>query len=182
MTGVTLDEAPRPVKPWSVNACGADLRRCRANSGPSFAQDRDRKCRRRRNPEFSPGVHLSEIAAVPRTQTDRGVLKEVEISLALWGGVWGIVMMAALPRALANTSYIVAGSAFGALLPSAVALLLVMPLKGQPMAGGGDVRIIIAALILNGLWGAGTALFIDLFGRARRGAVPDRVWTDAGRI
>jgi hypothetical protein len=32
----------------------------------------------RRNPEFSPGVYLSEIAAVPRTQTDRGVLKEVE--------------------------------------------------------------------------------------------------------
>ncbi len=104
------------------------------------------------------------------------------ISLALWGGVWGIVMIAVLPRALTHTSYIVAGSAFGALLPSAVALLLVMPLKGQPMAGGGDVRIIIAALILNGLWGAGTALFIDLFGRARRGAVPDRVWTDAGRI
>jgi hypothetical protein len=104
------------------------------------------------------------------------------ISLALWGGVWGIVMIAALPRALANTSYIVAGSVFGALLPSAVALLVVMPLKGLPMAGGGDVRIIITSLILNGLWGAGTALFIDLFGRARRGAVPDRVWTDAGRI
>jgi hypothetical protein len=78
MTGVTLDEAPTPVKPWSVNACGADLRRCRANSGSSFAQDRDTKCRPRRNPEFSPGVYLSEIAAVPRTETDRGVLKEVE--------------------------------------------------------------------------------------------------------
>jgi hypothetical protein len=78
MTGVTLDEAPPPVKPWSINACGADLRRCRANSGPSFAQDRDRKGQPRRNPEFSPDVYLSEIAAVPRTETGRGVLKEVE--------------------------------------------------------------------------------------------------------
>jgi hypothetical protein len=104
------------------------------------------------------------------------------ISLALWGGVWGIVMIAVLPRSLAKASYIVAGSAFGALLPSAVALLLVMPLKGQLMAGGGDVRIIIVELILNGLWGAGTALFIDLFGRATPGAVPDRVRTDARRI
>lgn len=104
------------------------------------------------------------------------------ISLALWGGLWGIIMIAVLPRALANTRYIVAGSVFGALLPSAAALLVVLPLKGQPMAGGGDVRIIIAALILNGLWGAGTALFIDLFGRATRDAVPDRVRTGARRI
>ena len=104
------------------------------------------------------------------------------ISLALWGGVWGILMTAVLPRALTNVIYIVAGLGFGAVLPTAIAMLVVMPIKGQPVAGGGDVKIIIGALILNGLWGAGTALFVKLFGPAAPSAVKDALQTAARRI
>ena len=53
----------------------------------------------------------------------------------------------------------------GAVLPSAVALFVVFPLKAMPVAGGWDPRIIISALILNGAWGLGVALFIRLMAR-----------------
>jgi hypothetical protein len=36
--------------------------------------------------------------------------------------------------------HIAAGLVFGDLLPTAIALLIVMPLKGRPVAGGGDVK------------------------------------------
>jgi len=71
---------------------------------------------------------------------------------------------------------------FGAVLPTAIALLVVMPIKGQPVAGGGHVKIIAGALILNGLWGAGTALFIKLSGPAAPSAVKDGPRTDVRRI
>ena len=57
------------------------------------------------------------------------------ISSAVWAGIWGVVMGAALPRTLHHVSYIAAGAVFGALLPMAVQLLVVLPLKAQPMAG-----------------------------------------------
>src|SRR5262245_31912671 len=56
------------------------------------------------------------------------------ISLALWAGIWGLVMAAALPRTLHHAGYIAAGAVFGALLPTALGLLVVLPLKGQPIA------------------------------------------------
>jgi len=87
-----------------------------------------------------------------------------------------------LPRALSNVSYIVAGFGFGAILPTLIALLVVMPIKGQPIAGGGDAKIVVGALILNGLWGAGTALFIKLSGPAAPSAVKDGPRTDVRRI
>ena len=48
----------------------------------------------------------------------------------------------------------------GALLPSIVALFVVMPLKGMPAAGGWSPAIIAGALLLNGAWGIGLALFM----------------------
>jgi hypothetical protein len=48
-------------------------------------------------------------------------------------------------------------------LPSVVALFVVMPLKGMPVAAGGDPKIVAGALLLNGTWGLGTALLLRLF-------------------
>jgi hypothetical protein len=104
------------------------------------------------------------------------------ISLALWGGVWGILMTAVLPRAWTTVTYTVAGLGFGAVLPTAIALLVVMPIKGQPVAGGGHVKIIAGALILNGLWGAGTAFFVKLFEPAAPSPLRDGLQTGARRI
>lgn len=83
------------------------------------------------------------------------------LSLAFWGGVWGIALWLAVGRRK-GTSYWLAAVVFGALLPSLVALFIVFPLKGQPVAGGGDPRILVGALLLNGAWGLGTAAFLRL--------------------
>ena len=84
------------------------------------------------------------------------------LSLAFWGGVWGLVVW----RLIADSSkglYWIKAILIGAIGPSAVALLLVFPLKGMPIAGGGDPKIIIGALVLNGAWGFGVALLMRWF-------------------
>ena len=83
------------------------------------------------------------------------------ISLAFWGGLWGI-LLAWMLRSQRGIGYWLMAIVLGALLPSLVALLVVFPLKGMAFAAGGDVRIWIAAFILNGAWGLGVALFLKL--------------------
>jgi hypothetical protein len=83
------------------------------------------------------------------------------ISLALFGGLWG-VLLAWLLRTQRGVGYWLMAIGLGALLPSLVALLVVFPLKGMAFAAGGDVRIWIAAFILNGAWGLGVALLLKL--------------------
>ncbi len=81
------------------------------------------------------------------------------VSLAFWGGVWGIVFAFihdAFPR---GAAYWVVTFMFGAVAPSVVALLVVMPLKGMK-PGGIHAGLIVTALLVNGAWGIGTALFL----------------------
>lgn len=89
------------------------------------------------------------------------------LSLAFWGGVWGIALWMAIGN-LSGSSYWITALVIGALAPSAVALFIVFPLKGQPVAGGWDPAILIGALLLNGAWGLGVAAFMRLLGSARQ--------------
>src|SRR5689334_21581106 len=84
------------------------------------------------------------------------------LSLAFWGGVWGIAKWLAVGR-LEGAAFCPGALVFGALLPSLVALFIVFPLKGQPMAGGWDPKILVGALLLNGAWRLATAAFLRLF-------------------
>jgi hypothetical protein len=84
-------------------------------------------------------------------------------SLAFWGGVWGILL--AMFLSTRKKGWFTRAFIFGALLPTAVAMFVVMPLKGQPVAGGFDPALIVGAVILNGLWALGTALIIRALGR-----------------
>jgi hypothetical protein len=86
------------------------------------------------------------------------------LSLAFWGGVWGVALWPLLRNAASGT-YWLRALLIGAVVPSAVALFIVFPLKAMPVAGGWDPRIIIGALILNGAWGLGVALLMRLMGR-----------------
>lgn len=86
------------------------------------------------------------------------------ISLAFWGGLWGIVLWLAIMNAV-GANYWLLALALGAVAPSIIALCVVFPLKGLPMAGGGDPKIIVGALILNGAWGIGVALIMRLLAR-----------------
>lgn len=86
------------------------------------------------------------------------------LSLAFWGGLWGIALWLAL-AGTAAPAYWVLAVVLGALGPSIVALFVVFPLKGMPVAGGWDPKIIGGALILNGAWGFGVALLMWLLAR-----------------
>jgi hypothetical protein len=87
------------------------------------------------------------------------------VSLAFWGGVWGIALWLVLQAVEAPWLYWVSALVFGALLPSVVALFVVLPLKGLPAAGGWNPKLIVGALLLNGAWGIGTALLLRVFAR-----------------
>ncbi len=87
------------------------------------------------------------------------------ISLAFWGGVWGILLWLAI-RGFGGAAHWALAAVIGAIAPSLVAFFVVFPLKGQPVAGGWRSEMLIGALILNGAWGLGVALLMRLFGAA----------------
>lgn len=84
------------------------------------------------------------------------------VSLAFWGGLWGIVLWALICKQSSGNQWLWA-AIWGALLPSIVALFIVFPLKGMPTAGGFDPKLIVGALLLNGVWGLGVVLLMGLY-------------------
>ena len=82
------------------------------------------------------------------------------ISLALWGGVWGIIFALVDQKFPAKGGYWAAAFLFGAILPSLVALLFVLPLKGRPPGGGWHPSLLLTAFVINGAWGIGTGLIL----------------------
>ena len=84
------------------------------------------------------------------------------ISLAFWGGVWGIffgLIDISFPR---GSGYWLTAFLFGAILPTLVALLVVLPLKGRPMGGGWQPALLITAFLINGAWGVGSGLILKV--------------------
>jgi len=98
----------------------------------------------------------------PMTPTEPLKIPAV-ISLALWGGVWGILAWC-LIRGMGGPQYWTYATLFGAIGPSLVALFVVFPLKGLPLAGGWDPKVIGAVLLLNGAWGLGVAVLMRVAG------------------
>lgn len=82
------------------------------------------------------------------------------ISLSFWGGVWGIVL-SLIHGYFPERGYWLAIFLFGAIVPTLVALLMVLPMKGMPMGGGWHPPLLITAFIANGIWSIGTALFLE---------------------
>ena len=122
---------------------------------------------------------LHAVGATPRTPYSMEPTRPFQIpavlSLAFWGGVWGILLWLAIRGLEGSSLYWALAVVLGAIAPSLVALFVVFPLKGQPVAGGWRPGILIGALLLNGAWGIGVALFLRLFhslasGWARRSA------------
>jgi hypothetical protein len=107
--------------------------------------------------------------AVPRAPYDLRAVPPLGlpavISLAFWGGVWGAAIWSVLKH-VGRAAYWVWAVVIGAIGPSAVALLIVYPLKGMPVAGGWDPKLLGTALLLNGAWGLGLALLMRLLHHA----------------
>lgn len=93
------------------------------------------------------------------------------ISLAFWGGIWGIALAVILNR-IRSGGYWTTAFLFGAVFPSLVALLIVLPLKGKPLGGGWHLPLLVTAFVINGAWGFGTGAFLRLF--VSRGTRTDR--------
>ncbi|MDX1634380.1 MAG: hypothetical protein R3280_07085 [Marinobacter sp.] len=86
------------------------------------------------------------------------------ISLAFFGGLWGIVLWAIIGR-FAKAAFWALAVILGAVGPTVVAMLVVFPLKGMDV----NAQMWVGGLILNAFWGLGLAVFLALMG-ARRGA------------
>lgn len=84
------------------------------------------------------------------------------ISLAFWGGVWGIAYALLDQRFPVRGGYWVAAFLFGAIPPTLVALFIVVPLKGGPVGGGWMPMLWLTAVLINGAWAIGTGIFIQL--------------------
>lgn len=87
------------------------------------------------------------------------------ISLAFWGGVWGIIMIPLIARIRNDALYYLVAIIFGAILPTLVAGLVVAPLKHQPVPHSPSMMVL--GLIVNGAWGLGTALLFRLLARSK---------------
>jgi hypothetical protein len=84
------------------------------------------------------------------------------LSLAFWGGVWGLPLGLVLLRARGPKYWIIA-LLFGAIAPTLVAGLVVAPLKGIQV--GGNPKLLVVGLIVNGVWGLVSALFYRLMAK-----------------
>lgn len=81
------------------------------------------------------------------------------VSLAFFGGLWGLPLWA-LIRDRGAAGYWSLAVVFGAVAPTAVAMLVVFPLKELEVSAATWV----GGLILNGAWGVGVALVMRLMG------------------
>jgi len=81
------------------------------------------------------------------------------ISLAFWGGLWGIALWPTL-RIATGSAYWIRALVLGAIGPTAVALLVVVPLKTHVFPPALDPKLIVGGLIVNGAWGLGLALLM----------------------
>lgn len=82
------------------------------------------------------------------------------ISLAFWGGIWGIVLWL-LVRPSRRVQRWIWSAIIGAIGPTAVALLVVFPLKGIDVGLG----MVPVGMVLNGVWGLGTLLLLNALRR-----------------
>lgn len=78
------------------------------------------------------------------------------ISLAFWGGVWGVLLWL-LVRPSRGVKRWAWAAVVGAIGPTAVALLVVFPLKGVDVGAG----MVPVGMVLNGIWGLGTLLLLN---------------------
>jgi len=82
------------------------------------------------------------------------------VSLAFWGGVWGVLFAAIEGRFPRGALYWICAILFGAIFPSLCAWFVVAPMKGLPVAAGWQASRMITGLVINGAWGLGTALLL----------------------
>jgi len=88
------------------------------------------------------------------------------LSKAFWGGLWGMALAPVFAH-LTGASYWAAWVLVGAIALTLVAFFVVPLLKGEPTQAMGP-RFLIG-LAVNGAWGFGTGLLLQVLGAFRSG-------------
>lgn len=88
-------------------------------------------------------------------------------STTFWGGVWGVLLAAAVIR-LEGAMLILAATLFGLVLPTLAAWFIVAAIKGQPLAAGFAPKGMLIGPIVNAAWGLGTGIALEIFRRSRQ--------------
>lgn len=91
-------------------------------------------------------------------------------SLAFWGGIWAIAFTLA-EKAMTRfpAGYWITAALFGAIIPTVFSWLVLAPLRGQPLGYGFELPRTVSGMIVNGLWGLGTGVFLTMLaGRRKR--------------
>ena len=96
------------------------------------------------------------------------------LNLAFWGGVWGIVWALVAERKPSRWLAWLAGLLFGAVAPTLVGWFVIAPLKGLPVAQGFNPARMWIGPLVNGAWGLGTAVLLELLRRLRPLPPPSR--------
>ena len=78
------------------------------------------------------------------------------LSLAFWGGLWGILLIQAMER-LPGADHLWLSFLFGGIFPPLIGMLVVAPLKGNSVDWT-DWHRLMLSFAINGVWGLGTAL------------------------
>lgn len=86
------------------------------------------------------------------------------VSLAFWGGVWGIVLGLIAPLFGSGRRFWLLVFLFGAVAPTLVAVAVVMPLKGASPPSD-PAPALVTALAINGAWGLVSAACRRVLGR-----------------
>lgn len=83
------------------------------------------------------------------------------LSLAFWGGVWGVALWPLLRPLGSGAGFWATAIVVGAIGPSLVAFLVVFPLKGLAV----EPKVVLGGLIVNAAWGLGLATVLRLAAR-----------------
>jgi hypothetical protein len=110
------------------------------------------------------GIGFTPYAPLPMQPTAPLGIPQL-FSLAFWGGVWGLLLGLIEPRLPRGWLYWLIVAIFGAIGPTAVAVLVVFPLKGIAPPSDAPIAGLITGLLINGAWGVGTVLIFRLAGR-----------------
>jgi hypothetical protein len=79
--------------------------------------------------------------------------------LCFWGGLYGLVFGLLLPRF--TWPLWLCGLVLG-IIAALVGMLVVAPLKGNPILNGGHLWPISRSLLINGFWGLGVGMLLPL--------------------
>lgn len=88
------------------------------------------------------------------------------LSLAFWGGVWGVVI-AAIAMRKPGWSPILIGLVVGAVGCVVVGFTIVAGLRGQALFGAWEAGRWMRSMVINGAWGAGAGFLYWAMTRAR---------------